>query len=114
MTFDPTGYSVDLDELGKLAATAGDRAESLRRSWRQDWFEDDKWPETDQLRQAVITYRKSLQAAMERLGMGADEIATHLRDTAAHYRGLDTHAAWGFERLAEAIDVRRADGDADA
>jgi hypothetical protein len=114
VNIEPAGFSVNLDELGKLAAKAGDHAENLRQSWRQDWFEDDKWPETDQLRQAVIIYRKSLQAAMERLGMGADEMATHLRHTAEHYRGSDTSAAWRFVRLAQDVDVRRDDGRADA
>jgi uncharacterized protein YukE len=107
-------YSVDAGELDDLAAKAAGHAEALRRSWRRDWFEDDKWPEHDQLRLAVIAYRRSLRAAMERLGDGAEQMAAHLRQSADLYRDQEYVAEGKFERIGRTMDSGRADGGADA
>lgn len=90
------GFTVDLDELGMLAREADALSEIIRTVWRQDWFEDDKWPDTDPLRVAVIAYRRSLQAAMERLCGGADRLAVHLRAVADGYHDTDTRVAREF------------------
>ena len=96
------GFSVDISELELLASKAGELSESVRTSWQQDWFEDDKWPDTDSLRVAVIAYRRSLRAAMERLSTGTDRLAGHLRGTADLYQSSDVHAARAFDRIARA------------
>src|SRR6266545_3684159 len=86
------GFSVDLAELEVFARKAEDLSETLRTAWRQDRFDDDKWPASDPLRLAVITYRNSLRAAMERLSTGADSVAGHLRATAEEYQNNDLRA----------------------
>lgn len=94
------GFSVDLDELEALARETDALSETIRTVWQQDWFEEGKWPDTDPLRTAVIAYRKSLQAAMERLCGGADRLAVHLRAVAKVYHHTDVRVARAFERIA--------------
>jgi uncharacterized protein YukE len=94
------GFVVDLAELEALAGQADGLSETIRTAWQKDWFEDDKWPGSDPLREAVIAYRRSLQAAMERLSTGGDRVAGHLRATAEQYHEVDGRAAREFERIA--------------
>ncbi|SDC51674.1 type VII secretion target [Actinokineospora iranica] len=99
MTPDQQGFTVDLAELAVLARTADDFADAIRTAWQRDWFEDDKWPDTDPLRTAVITYRRSLQAAMERLAGGTERLAEHLEAVRAGYQETDAEAASAIERV---------------
>jgi uncharacterized protein YukE len=94
------GFAVDLAELEALAGKADGLSEAIRTAWQRDWFEDDNWPDSDSLRPAVIAYRRSLQAAMERLSTGADRLAGHLRGTALDYQNHDARAAQVFDRIA--------------
>jgi hypothetical protein len=111
MNPDTRGYSVSLTELRALADRADALAMTMRTSWQQDWFEDDKWPDNDPLRIAVITYRRSLQAAMERLGALADRMSANLASTAESYRDTDRRSADTFAHMIRAdLKTERADG----
>lgn len=94
-----SGYLVEPAELEALAGTASSLSETIRTAWQRDWFEDDKWPDSDPLREAVITYRRSLKAAMDRLSTGADRMAGHLRATAERYQTVDERAARSLIRI---------------
>jgi hypothetical protein len=100
VNLEPAGFSVDLGELEVLAREADALSETIRTVWQQDWFEDNKWPDSDPLRTAVIAYRRSLQAAMERLCGGTDQLAVRLRVTADIYRDTDARVAGAFEPIA--------------
>jgi len=97
---EPTDFAVYLPELATLAREADALSEVIRVAWQQDRFEDQKWPDTDPLRAAVIAYRSSLRGAMERLCGGADQLAAHLRAIADNYRDTDLQMARAFERIA--------------
>jgi hypothetical protein len=94
--------SVDYPELENLAREADDLSDTMRTSWQRDWFSDENWPETDPLRDAVIAYRRSLRAAMERLAAGTDGLASHLRATASSYDRQALLAAQAFAHITHA------------
>ncbi|MDQ3404830.1 MAG: type VII secretion target [Actinomycetota bacterium] len=95
------GFTVDLAELEALAREAMDIAGDVREdvAWKYE-VDGERWPADDPLREAVITYQRSLQAAMRRLCGGTDALAETLRGIATNYHDTDADLARRLTELA--------------
>lgn len=92
------GFASDRTELSGLAGKANELSDDIRAGLQHDWFEVEKWPDTDPLRPAVITYMTSLRSTLERLSGQTDQLAENLRATASSYEAVDDRHAHHFDR----------------